>query len=218
VLSPTGWGRRSNEVHSPLTALRAPRPGAGPTDRPRRLRGLLGWVRLYLIGFVMLTFCSSLCGLSCVCGSVPGPWSWFSLLSSRPRFGRLLRYTGRGRDAGYQRGLEAGVGSGWREGAGRPPRETGHGRCRADLCSRPPRPAAQSCAGQLRQQRRDLFVPSLRTCWYLIAACGVECPRRLINSARLAPLLATSTAPECRRSCQRRSGRPPVARARYQCL
>src|SRR6516165_5563528 len=55
-------------------------------------------------------------------------------------------------------------------------------------------------------------------CWYLIAACGVEWPRRAINSAKLAPVAAASTAPLCRRSCQRRSGRLAAARALYQCL
>src|SRR5262249_34353899 len=50
-----------------------------------------------------------------------------------------------------------------------------------------------------------------------MAACGVECPRRAISSARLAPVAAASTAPECLRSCQRRSSRPAAWRALYQC-
>ena len=38
-------------------------------------------------------------------------------------------------------------------------------------------------------------------------------PNRAINSARVAPAAAASTAPECRRSCHRRSSRPAAARA-----
>jgi hypothetical protein len=45
-------------------------------------------------------------------------------------------------------------------------------------------------------------------CWYLMAACGVECPRRAINSATVAPVVAARAAPLWRRSCQRKSSRP----------
>jgi hypothetical protein len=50
-------------------------------------------------------------------------------------------------------------------------------------------------------------------CWQRMAAAGVECPSLAISSARVALVSAASTAPECRRSWNLRSGRSAASRA-----
>jgi hypothetical protein len=55
-------------------------------------------------------------------------------------------------------------------------------------------------------------------CWYLIAAAGELCPRRAINSAVVAPVLAAIVPDVCLRSCQRKSSRPAALRALPHCL
>ncbi len=60
------------------------------------------------------------------------------------------------------------------------------------------------------------LVSVLLACWYLIAAPAVLWPSRAISSANVAPADAARTAPVCRRSWNRRSGRPALARASYQ--
>jgi hypothetical protein len=62
---------------------------------------------------------------------------------------------------------------------------------------------------------------SFVACWQISAALGLDWPRRAISSFVLAPVIAVSVLPVCRRSCGFRSSSMPTAlsargHARYQ--
>ena len=65
---------------------------------------------------------------------------------------------------------------------------------------------------------RPAASPRSVACWYSIAIAGLACPRRRISCLVVAPASAAHVAPVCRRSWNRRSGRPAAVRARFHSL